>query len=145
MLKCLKPKNNQSLKRILLVLIKKKSVCLLRLMVSFMHSRWHCFKNMTYFIRLITHCGGILDLLNDKLEFLNPHQADVWESLIRRGGGLFCPPPIFAILLHSRQQKTYQETLGTLRWTLIGSRTQLRPSMDPKGPLKWTSKFSSLF
>merc|ERR1712121_410966 len=41
----------------------------------------------------------------------------------------------------SRQQKT----LGTLRWTLIRSRTRLGPSMDPTGPLIWTSKFSSLF
>ena len=74
---------------------------------------------------------------------INPHHADVWESLIHIG-----PPrklAIFAIVWTCRQQKTYQGTLGILRWTLIGSRTRLGPSMDPTGPLKWTSKFSSLF
>ena len=67
------------------------------------------------------------------------------ENPLSGGGGGYFPPPIVAILLHYRQQKTYQETLGTLRWSLIGSRTRLRTSMDPTGPLKWTSKFSSLF
>ena len=52
---------------------------------------------------------------------------------------------IFAIYLHFRQQKTYQGTLGTQRWTLIRSRTSHGPSMDPTGPLKWTSKLSSHF
>ena len=72
---------------------------------------------------------------------LNPHQAGVWESLIRPGGGKYAPKgklAIFAMYLHFRQQETYQGTLGTQRWTLIGSRTSHRPSMDPTRPLSWT-------
>ena len=79
---------------------------------------------------------------------LNPHPTNVWESLILPGGGHIGPPrklAIFAIVWTSRQQKTYQGTLGTLRWTLIRSRTRLGPSMDPTGTLKWTLWFSSLF
>ena len=52
---------------------------------------------------------------------------------------------IFAKFLHFRQHKTYQGTLGTQRWTLIGSRTSHGPSMDPTGPIKWASKLSSCF
>ena len=44
-----------------------------------------------------------------------------------------------------RPEKTYQGTLGTQRWTLIRSRTSHGPSMDPTGPLKWTSKLWSHF
>ena len=76
-----------------------------------------------------------------------PYQVGVSESLIRRGGGKYAHQgklAIFAIFLHFRQQKTYQGTLGTQRWTLIGSRTSHGPSMDPTGPLKWTSKLSKL-
>ena len=64
------------------------------------------------------------------------------------GGGENAPQgklAIFATFLHFRQQKTYQGTLGTQRWTLIGSRTSHGPSMDPTGPLKWTSKLLSHF
>ena len=78
---------------------------------------------------------------------LNPHQTDVWESLIRRGRGKFVPQgklAILAILLHSRQQISYQGTLKTQWWTLIGSRSHLGPLMDPTWTLKWTSTFSSL-
>ena len=59
--------------------------------------------------------------------------------------GQFLFGGIFAIYLHFRQQKTYQGTLGTQRWTLIRSRTSHGPSMDPTGPLKWTSKLWSHF
>ena len=75
----------------------------------------------------------------------NPHTPDVWESLILRGGGKYAPQgklAIFAIFLHFRQQKRHQGTLGKQRWTLIESRTSHGPSMDPTGPLKWTSWFS---
>ena len=65
---------------------------------------------------------------------LIPHQADVSESLIR-GGGKSAPQrklAISAIFLHSMQQKWDQGTLGRQRSTLIGSRTCLGPSMDPR-------------
>ena len=76
---------------------------------------------------------------------INPHQTGVSESLIRRGRGQLAPQgklAIFAIFLHFRQQKRHQGTLGKQRWTLIESRTSHGPSMDPTGPLKWTSWFS---
>ena len=44
---------------------------------------------------------------------INPHQTDVSESLIRRGGGKYAPQrkwPILAIFLHSMQQKWDQVT-----------------------------------
>ena len=70
----------------------------------------------------------------------NPHQADVSESLIRRGGGGKSAPQrklaISAIFLHSKQQKPYQGTLRTQEPTPIGSETSLGPSMDPTGLLK---------
>ena len=71
--------------------------------------------------------------------YFNPHQTDVSESLIRRGGGKYAPQrkwPILAIFLHSMQQKWDQVTQGRQMLTLIGSRTRLGPSMDPTGPLK---------
>ena len=69
--------------------------------------------------------------------FLNPHQAGVSESLIRRGGGGKYAPQgklaIFAIILHSRQQKHIKGLKGhkggpllgpgpvlVLQWTLQG-------------------------
>ena len=45
---------------------------------------------------------------------------------------------IWAILLHSMQQKWDQRTLGTRRSTLIGSRTHHGPSMDPAIGLQYT-------
>ena len=50
-------------------------------------------------------------------------------SLAISGGG-----GKFAIFRHSRQQKLYQGTLGTQRWTLIGSWTRLGHSLDPRWP-----------
>ena len=64
-----------------------------------------------------------------------PHEADVWESLIRPGGVKYCHQwklAIFAIFLHFRQQKMFKGT-------------RLGPSMDPTGPIKYKSKFSSFF
>ena len=49
-----------------------------------------------------------------------------------------------AIFLHSRQQISYQGTLKTQWWNLIGSRSRLGPLMDPTWTLKWTSTFSGL-
>ena len=51
---------------------------------------------------------------------------------------------VWAMFLHSKQQKSYQGTLGTLELTPIGSRASLGPSIDPTGPLSWTL-FSSIF
>ena len=51
---------------------------------------------------------------------------------------------VWAMFLYSKQQKSYQGTLGTLELTPIGSRASLGPSMDPTGPLSWTL-FSSIF
>ena len=48
------------------------------------------------------------------------------------------------LFLHSKQQKSYKGTLGTLELTPIGSRASLGPSIDPTGPLSWTL-FSSIF
>ena len=45
---------------------------------------------------------------------------------------------IWAIFLHSMQQKFDQGTLETQRSTPIGSRTRLGPSMDPAMALKYT-------
>ena len=53
---------------------------------------------------------------NEEEYAINPHTPDVWESLILRGVGKFAHQgklAIFAIILHSRQQKAYQGTLGT--------------------------------
>ena len=64
---------------------------------------------------------------------VNPHQTDVSESLIRRGGGKYAPRrkwPILAIFLHSMRQKWGQVTKGRQMLTLIGSRTRLGPSLD---------------
>ena len=92
---------------------------------------------------------------------LNPHQADVSESLIRRGrGGANMPHKenwlywlyfcilcnkngikglfILAKFLHSMQEKWDQRTLGRQRLTLIGFRTRLGPSMDPAMALQYT-------
>ena len=46
--------------------------------------------------------------------------------------------PIMAVILHSKQQKSYQGEHGTQGLALIGSNTSLGPSMDPTGPLKLT-------
>ena len=43
---------------------------------------------------------------------------------------------IYAIFLHSKQQKPYQRSLRTQEPTPIGSETSLGPSMDPTGTLK---------
>ena len=51
---------------------------------------------------------------------------------------------VWAMFLYSKQQKSYQGTLGTLELTPIGSRASLGPSIDPTGPLSWTL-FSSIF
>ena len=75
---------------------------------------------------------------NIACKMLNPHQANVSESLIRRGGKS-APQrklAISAIFLHSKHQKPYQGTLRTQEPTPIGSETSLGPSMDPTGPLK---------
>ena len=48
---------------------------------------------------------------------------------------------ISAIFLHTKQQKTFQGTLGTQDLTSKGSKTSLGPSMDPTGPLNKSSKF----
>ena len=81
-------------------------------------------------------------MVGEQYNFLNPHQADVSESLIREGGGGKYAHQrklaIYAIFLHSMQQKLDQGTLGTQRSTLIGSRTRLGPSMDPAMALKYT-------
>ena len=45
---------------------------------------------------------------------------------------------IWAIFLHSMQQKSDQGTLGTHGLTPIGSRTRLGPSMDPVMALQYT-------
>ena len=42
---------------------------------------------------------------------------------------------VSAILTHTKQQKTFQGTLGTQDHTSIGSKTNLGPSMDHAGPL----------
>ena len=58
------------------------------------------------------------------------------------GGGAQLSSPlksaVSAIFLHIKQQKTFQETLGTQDLTSLGSKTSLGPSMDPTGPLKGT-------
>ena len=46
---------------------------------------------------------------------------------------------VLAMFLHSKQQKSYQGTLGTQDLTPNKSRTRLGPSMDPTRPLEWTS------
>ena len=69
---------------------------------------------------------------------LNPHQTDVWESLIRRGGGKYAPQrksAILAILLHSNHKKTQHGPLGRQKLTPIGSMTTHGPSMDPTGSM----------
>ena len=79
---------------------------------------------------------------------LNPHQPDVWESLISPGGGQMAHRgklAVWAMFLHSKQQKSYQGTLGTLELTPIGSGTSHGPSMDPTGSLAWTLWFSRIF
>ena len=43
-----------------------------------------------------------------------------------------------------KQQKTFQGTLGTQDLTFKGSKTSQGPSMDPTGPLNWSSKFSNI-
>ena len=45
--------------------------------------------------------------------------------------------PIMALILHSKQQKSYQGTPETLELIPIGFRTSHGPSMDPTVPLKW--------
>ena len=52
---------------------------------------------------------------------------------------------VSVIFLHSKQQKAFQGTLGTLDLTSIGSKTSLGPSMDPTGPLNWTLWFLRKF
>ena len=41
-----------------------------------------------------------------------------------------------AIFSQSKQQKTYQGTIGTQEGTSIGSKSSLGTSKDPTGPLK---------
>ena len=56
------------------------------------------------------------EIHNEDFDSLNPHPANVGESLILRGRGKYAPQgklAIFAVILHSRQQKTYQWTLKT--------------------------------
>ena len=49
---------------------------------------------------------------------------------------------VWAMFLYSKQQKSYQGTLGTLELTPIGSRASLGPSMDPTGrPAKRSEPF----
>ena len=62
---------------------------------------------------------------------LNPHQTDVWESLIRQGGKFAKKENghigyIFAF----DATKMGSRDSGDTRLTLIGSRTGLGPSMD---------------
>ena len=52
---------------------------------------------------------------------------------------------VWAMFLHSKQQKSYQGTLGTLEFTQNKSRTHLGPSLDPTRPLERISYSSSLF
>ena len=70
---------------------------------------------------------------------INPHQADVSESLIKLGGQI-CPQKeigyigyIFAFYA----KKWDQGTLETQKTTIIGSRTSLGPSLDPTMALQY--------
>ena len=74
--------------------------------------------------------------------------ATDFQNYLTRGGAQSSShqkSAVSAIFLHTKQQKTFQGTLGTQDHTSIGSRTSLGPLMDPTGPLKWTLWFSQKF
>ena len=90
---------------------------------------------------------GSKSMSNAKPRFVNPHPAVILKSLILRGGGQLAhrrKSAVSAIFLHTKQQKTFQGTLGTQDLTSKGSKTSHGPSMDPTGPLNWSSKFSNI-
>ena len=64
-----------------------------------------------------------------------------FQNYLMRGGAQsssYQKSAVSAIFLHTKQQKTFQGTLGTQDHTSIVSKTILGPSMDPTRPLKWT-------
>ena len=74
--------------------------------------------------------------------------ATYFQNYLTRGGAQSSShqkSAVSAIFLHTKQQKTFQGTLGTQDLTSIGSKTSHGPSMDPTVPLKWTSKFLASF
>ena len=78
----------------------------------------------------------------DKLTLVNPHEPGISESLKSLGGGGQMAHnrklALWDMILHFKDHKPYQGTLGTLKVILIGSRTRPGPSMDPTGTLKLT-------
>ena len=70
---------------------------------------------------------------------LNPNLHNVFSKLFNAGGAQSSSTlksAVSSIFLHTKQQKTFQGTLGTQDLTSIGSRTSLGPLMNPKGSLK---------
>ena len=79
---------------------------------------------------------------------INPHPAVISKSLILWRGGQLAhrrKSAVLAIFLHTKQQKIFKGTLGTQDLTSKGSKTSHGPSMDPTGPLNWSSKFQAMF
>ena len=75
------------------------------------------------------------------LDYLTLINATYFQNYLRRGGAQSSShqkSAVSAIILHTKQQKTFQGTLRTQDHTSIGSRTSLGPLMDPIDPLKWT-------
>ena len=107
---------------------KSKSVAsqahnILRSINSFIHN----FKNLYSFLTLIN--------------------ATYFQNYLTRGGAQSSShqkSAVSAIFLHTKQQKTLQGTLGTQDLTSMGSKTSHGPTMDPTGPLNWTSKFLNI-
>ena len=78
----------------------------------------------------------------------NPNNPGLFSKQFIPGGAQsssLLKSAVSAIFLHTKQQKTFQGTLGTQDHTSIGSRTSLGPLMDPTGPLKGTLWFSQKF
>ena len=80
-----------------------------------------------------------------KFPFFNPNKPGVFSKQFILGGrgqlSSLLKSAVSAIFLYTKQQKTFQGTLGTQDLTPIWSKTSLGPSMDPTGPLKWTLWF----
>ena len=82
---------------------------------------------------------------NNTLTLIN---ATYFQNYLTRGGAQSSSnlkSAVSAIFLHTKQQKTFQGTLGTHDHTSIVSKTILGPSKDPTRPLKWTLGFLQKF
>ena len=75
---------------------------------------------------------------------INPNQADVSESLIRRRGGEFAPQRKLAIICILDDKKSYQGTLETQELTPKVSMISFDPLLDLTGSFKRTLWYSRI-